>query len=209
MVLEIYALYILPRTQGWDRTKVFIDTTSYLDQERRELFLQQLESLRKEQEEHEREARRKQKVKNSSRAESDKGSVISQQHLGSAPNIGNGHLPGSTRGNDMFHAAGSKANSASSKNSITSRQTRSTSNKLSVQSNPTGSLINYIQSCILAIGTFLRINPFFYLRTLLFLVALLLSLTRGEFRERIKRITATGWGKLRDTVGMGVKVTSM
>ncbi|KAI9886514.1 MAG: hypothetical protein M1823_001695 [Watsoniomyces obsoletus] len=202
-VLEIYALYFLPRTQGWDRTKRFIETTSYLDQERRDLFLQQLESLRKEQEEQDDKERRKEKMKGSSRAESEKGNVTSKQHLG------NGFLPGNTRENGTLRPNTSKTSPATSKNPTLSRRTQNTSNKLSVPGNVAGTLIRYIHSCFPAFGALLRINPFFYLRTLLFLAALLLSLTRGEFRERVKRITATGWRKLRDTVGMGVKVTYM
>lgn len=50
-------------------------------------------------------------------------------------------------------------------------------------------------------------NPLAMLRFILFLVALLLALSRRDVKERVKRITGSGWDKVRSTIGMGVKVS--
>ncbi|KAK4179286.1 putative PEX26 peroxisomal biogenesis factor 26 [Triangularia setosa] len=60
-LLELYTLHVLPRNQEWVYAKEFISVSPILDEERREAFLQALESLQEEQKEMERieEERRK------------------------------------------------------------------------------------------------------------------------------------------------------
>ena len=50
-------------------------------------------------------------------------------------------------------------------------------------------------------------NPLILLRTILFLVALIVALGRRDVRDRINRITGIGWEKVKRTVGMGMKVS--
>ena len=50
-------------------------------------------------------------------------------------------------------------------------------------------------------------NPMSFARTLLFLLGLLVALSRQGVRERLRRITGAGWQKVKGTVGMGVKVS--
>ena len=45
------------------------------------------------------------------------------------------------------------------------------------------------------------------LRFVLFLVGLVLALSRRDVKDRLGRITGSGWEKIRGTVGMGVKVS--
>lgn len=44
-------------------------------------------------------------------------------------------------------------------------------------------------------------------RNLLFLLAFIIAFARRDVRERIARITGTGWGKIAGTIGMGTKVS--
>jgi hypothetical protein len=47
----------------------------------------------------------------------------------------------------------------------------------------------------------------FLLQMLAFLVGFLTVFTRRDVKERIKRIVGNGWTKVRQTAGMGVKVS--
>ena len=50
-------------------------------------------------------------------------------------------------------------------------------------------------------------NPAGLLRFVLFLVAIIAALGRRDLRQRIRRLAGGGWDKVRQTVGMGVKVS--
>ncbi len=50
-------------------------------------------------------------------------------------------------------------------------------------------------------------NPTAIFRMLLFIVAFLLAFSRREVRDRLKQIFGKSWEKVRNTVGMGVKVS--
>ena len=45
------------------------------------------------------------------------------------------------------------------------------------------------------------------LRLLTFIMAFVLLIARRDLRVRVKRMVGEGWGKVRKTVGMGVKVS--
>ncbi|CRK33089.1 hypothetical protein BN1708_019175, partial [Verticillium longisporum] len=53
-ILELYTLHVLLRNNEWDYAREFINVSSVLDEERREAFLQALQSLQEEQLEAER-----------------------------------------------------------------------------------------------------------------------------------------------------------
>lgn len=62
-ILELYTLHVLIRNNEWDYAREFISASSVLDEERREAFLQALQSLQEDQqeaEEQEREEKRRQ-----------------------------------------------------------------------------------------------------------------------------------------------------
>lgn len=50
-------------------------------------------------------------------------------------------------------------------------------------------------------------NPMAFLRTLLFLMGVILALGRPDVRDRVRRVLGAGWQKVRGTIGMGVKVS--
>ena len=50
-------------------------------------------------------------------------------------------------------------------------------------------------------------SPTVLLRTLVFLIAFLLALSRRDSREWLTRVTSIGWDRLKRTIGMGVKVS--
>ena len=66
-------------------------------------------------------------------------------------------------------------------------------------------LLTALHNAILKMAWSMSHNPMLLLRTIIFIVAFLVALGRRDVRDRIGRITGLGWDKIRDTVGMGVK----
>ncbi|KAI4205586.1 MAG: hypothetical protein LQ350_000365 [Teloschistes chrysophthalmus] len=64
-------------------------------------------------------------------------------------------------------------------------------------------LLSLLQKLILNISSSVSANPLALLRFVLFVVALVVALGRRDVRERVGRM----WGKVRGTVGMGVRVS--
>ena len=50
-------------------------------------------------------------------------------------------------------------------------------------------------------------NPMVLLRLVMFMVAFLLIIARRDLRLKLKRVMDSGWVKVKQTVGMGTKVT--
>lgn len=68
-------------------------------------------------------------------------------------------------------------------------------------------LITNLHSILENLGLVFNTTPMVLLRTLLFVIALLFMVGRRASRERISRILATVWNKVKATAGMGVKVS--
>ena len=68
-------------------------------------------------------------------------------------------------------------------------------------------LIRIVSSITSTMYTSLTRNPTQVFRTVMFLFAFLAVLARRDVRERLKRIVNTGWVKVMQTAGMGVKVS--
>ncbi|KAK2753242.1 hypothetical protein FQN54_007933 [Arachnomyces sp. PD_36] len=64
-----------------------------------------------------------------------------------------------------------------------------------------------VQNIIKNMATSVSSNPMSYLRTMLFIMGLVIALSRKNVRDRIKRVAGAGWEKVRKTAGMGVKVS--
>jgi hypothetical protein len=50
-------------------------------------------------------------------------------------------------------------------------------------------------------------NPMGLLRFVMFLMGLIVALSRRDVKDRLGRLTGAGWDKIKRTVGMGVKVS--
>ncbi|MCJ1337374.1 hypothetical protein MMC09_002656 [Bachmanniomyces sp. S44760] len=64
-----------------------------------------------------------------------------------------------------------------------------------------------LKQLVLNLTKSISTNPSLMFRTILFLIGLILTFSKRDVRERLKRITGVGWDKVRGTVGMGVKVS--
>lgn len=50
-------------------------------------------------------------------------------------------------------------------------------------------------------------NPLSLARLVLFVLGMVMALSRQDVRDRIQRVTGAGWNKVKGTIGMGVKVS--
>ncbi len=70
-----------------------------------------------------------------------------------------------------------------------------------------GNLFRILQKVVYNMATSVGADSKFLLKMLLSLLAIIMALSRRDVRDRAKRILNDGWGKIRNTVGMGVKVS--
>lgn len=68
-------------------------------------------------------------------------------------------------------------------------------------------IIANIRNLIEQLGSSLRTNPMLLMRLIAFIVSIIVVFSRKNLRERIRRILGSGWNKVKQTAGMGVKVS--
>lgn len=68
-------------------------------------------------------------------------------------------------------------------------------------------LLRYLQNLFGNMTGNLSGNPAAIFRTLFFVITLLSVLAQGQVRDRLRRTLGSSWDKIRNTVGMGVKVS--
>ncbi|KAI4250430.1 MAG: hypothetical protein L6R40_000028 [Gallowayella cf. fulva] len=223
-ILELYILHVLPATDEWEYAKEFIQLSEILDDERKELFQQALEQLEAEttHNEHTREPA----------PETEGGERHPHQTLQKAepkPMEETEHPPDHRRSNSEQDYGIEESQQRpkpretgrhpSSSGSVprTARSTQQRTNKpspskLSRRTNGgilarSGAIITAVQNLVSTMTQTMSKKPLALLRFVLFLVALLVALSRRDIKDRIRRITGLGWDKVQRTVGMGVKVS--
>ncbi|KAI0127452.1 peroxin 26 [Xylariales sp. AK1849] len=217
-ILELYTLHVLLRNNEWDYAREFISVSSVLDEERRDAFLQALQSLeedqqeqsRREQEERQRqddqlrrdlEEARRLRAENEAR-ERRRLEEERTKREGSEVDYGIEKTP-STNG--------------SSKGG---RRTRTSSSALSKPKPPKGKaagppslgarasmILSNLRVMFEQMGSSFKTNPVLLMRFIAFIAGLILVFGNRRIRERIARILGTGWNKVKATAGMGVKVS--
>lgn len=230
-ILELYSLHVLPRNDEWAYAKEFINMSDVLDEERREALSQALqnlqdeksidhdpeESLIREQDEkfvRERQDMERKRLKEAQARDErlrDEQKVIGHKRTESEKDYGidgpNSALASSKPSSHLSKPVAKSVKDTQSKNS---RPSSTTSSK---KSKPVGiykrsvAMMNALQQLISNMTYSLSKNPMLLLRFVLFLMGLILALSRRDVKERIGRITSSGWEKIRRTVGMGVKVS--
>ncbi|KAL9001563.1 MAG: hypothetical protein Q9169_000138 [Polycauliona sp. 2 TL-2023] len=228
-ILELYILHVLPANDEWEYAKEFIQMSETLDDERRDIFqqaLSQLEAEKTQGESYEEDYARQHNDAWDSIADAN-------QHLQAAepkPMEGDSHHPHSHRRSNSEQDYGieelkkkrsdpsiqpsassispaarpnqQRNNSKSSQSKVSRRKT--TTSGIFVRG---AAVITAFQNLISNLTLSMSKNPLALLRSLLFLVALLVALSRRDVKERVARITGAGWEKVKRTVGMGVKVS--
>jgi hypothetical protein len=231
-ILELYTLHVLLRNNEWDYAREFIGISEVLDEERREAFLQALQSLQDEQEEvadREREEQRRQdeqlqkdleearrrraenEERERQRQERDRAMserASSEVDYGIDSTRPNGSANGSTKARSV--KGGSKPSRSSvakvshaSRPSVGGKKTAAPPGVLK----RAGAIISNLRKLLEDMASSFKGNPMVLMRTLAFIVALLLLLSRRDVKERIKRTMGRSWDKLRATAGMGTKIS--
>lgn len=217
-ILELYTLHVLPRNNEWDYAREFIGASSVLDEERREAFLQALESLQEEQEEQD---RREQEEKQ--RQDDDLKRDLEEARRHRAENEARERRRieeerARREGSEIDYGIDStpSANGASK-----GKRTRSNSSAFSRPKQPAkgkaaappsmgaraAMIFSNLRQVIEQLGTSFKANPVLLMRFIAFLVGLIVMFGNQRIRERITRILGTGWNKVKATAGMGVKVS--
>jgi hypothetical protein len=232
-ILELYTLHVLLRNNEWDYAREFISISEVLDEERREAFLQALQSLQDEQNEVARREREVQKREEEQlqrdieearrrRAENEERERQLQQELerGSTKTassevdygIENSHPNGSANGSTKARSSKGTSKPARSNGATVSHGSRPSVSGRKAAPPPSlmkraGAIIANLRKLLDAVAISFKGNPMILVRTLAFIVALLLLLSKRDIKDRVKGIMGKGWNKVRATAGMGVKVS--
>ena len=225
-IIELFTLHVLPKNGEWDYAKGFISNSEYLDEEVRESFLQTLLSLESEETQGEDRVdniskerqdlvdQEPQQIEDSDRASTD---TIRQQ-----PPVGHQRAESETDYGIDANAALPTAPITKSQlpkpisKPIKAMQQRpphsSSSNYPRKPPNPgiyrqSLALMSSLQHLISNVTEQISRNPMSLLRFVLFLMGLVVALSRRDVKDRLGKLTGAGWDKLKRTVGMGVKVS--
>ncbi|KAK1971577.1 peroxin 26 [Colletotrichum sublineola] len=223
-ILELYTLHVLIRNNEWDYAREFISVSAVLDDERREAFLQALESLQEEQQEQERqetEERRRQEEQlrrdieeaKQLRAENEERERrrLEEERArreGAEGDYGIEKTPskaGSSKGRHarvVSNASGSNSNSkmpvSRAKGKAPATPTFGTRASM---------VLARIREVIDQLGAACKTNPMLLMRLVAFILGLVVMFGQKNVRERIQRVLGNGWNKVKATAGMGVKVS--
>ncbi|KAL4780167.1 hypothetical protein BJX76DRAFT_56536 [Aspergillus varians] len=225
-LIELFTLHVLPRNEEWDYATEFINLSEVLDDERKDVFLQTLDGLKEEKEQgklraaalqREKDAELERQIQESERQNAEEITVTErvnrpENHKRNGSEVDYGiektHPNGSIRGKKGEKPSGSKAGSSSrTALSPPSSKNLKKPEKPETRAKQSQALTTILRNLIQYLSKSISSNPLWFVRSLLFLLGLLFALNRPNVRERIRRITASGWQKIRGTVGMGVKVS--
>jgi sRNA-binding protein len=202
-LLELYTLHVLPQNDEWDYARDFISMSEVLDDERRDAFLQALQTLKEEkafdaireselqrrqdQEMQQRRLEDEQRRKEEARVEQDKKRREADQKARMQ------NTSPSTSSNNARNTPASKA-----------KPTRP-HKKVTPAASPRAyrSFLATMQAAVLNVGKSVSQNPMGLLRFVLFLMAFVLAFGRRDVRQRFK----DGLHRVQRTIGMGVKVS--
>jgi hypothetical protein len=224
-ILELYTLHVLIRNNEWDYAREFINVSAVLDEERRDAFLQALESLQEEQQEQERREKEEKERQDEQlrrdleearrlRAENEE---LERRRLeeerarrnGSEVDYGIDQTP-STNGSAKRRPATTTSNAAGPSALSRSRQPkgkavgRSAAPSLGKRASM---IMSNLVGMVEQMGVSLRTNPVLLMRVLAFIAGLIIMFGNQRIRERISKVLGAGWGKIKATAGMGVKVS--
>lgn len=224
-ILELYILHVLPRNNEWQYAREFVAMSQFLDEERREDLLQTLEVL-EEQKHHDQilEANTGNKreeelehIKDDARV-GNNGTRQSRQALSrqseGEKDYGIDELaPKASRMNDI--APEGKETETKKVPPVKSARFLSRSEKSRAPgkrhsqgaSNRSIAFLGALQRLASNVTTTALRSPAGLLRTVLFVVALTLAMSRRDIRELLRRVGASGWERMKRTAGMGVKVS--
>jgi hypothetical protein len=200
-----------------------------LDEERREAFLQALQSLQEEQQENERrekeerryqeeqlkkdiEDARRRRIENEEREkrieeerkkERVGGSEVDYGVEDSPPRPGSSKSRSSVRGGSVKGGKSMPSSSPTARSSVPAKNVKVPPSLMTRAGNVVMNLRKLVESMA---GGF-KTRPMLLMQILAFVVGILVLFSRRDVKERVKMILGKGWLKVRQTAGMGVKVS--
>ncbi|KAJ9491638.1 hypothetical protein VN97_g1595 [Penicillium thymicola] len=223
-IIELFTLHVLPRNDEWEYSTEFINLSEVLDEERKDLLLQTLEGLKEEKERGEMRAVELQRAKDAEleRQREEERREAEEAAAAAARLQSNGHKRntsevdygieknrsnGSPKGKGARQSTdkppnGKSRTSLSSGSKNVKKQDKADPGGRSTRAVATG-LRNIFRHIIRTVSG----NPMSIVRTLLFVIGILMAISRQGVRDRIRRVTDGAWQKVKATAGMGVKVS--
>jgi cobalamin biosynthesis Mg chelatase CobN len=200
-----------------------------LDEERREAFLQALQSLQEEQMESERrekeerryqeeqlkrdvEEARRRRIESEEREKreeearnkrSEKGSEIDYGVEDSPPRPGSSKSRSSVKGGSAKGGRSLPSSSPTARSSVPAKNVKVPPSLLT----RAGNVVMNVRKLVESMAGSFKTRPMLLMQILGFIVGILVLLSRRDVKERVKSILGKGWGKVRQTAGMGVKVS--
>lgn len=223
-ILELYTLHVLVRNNEWDYAREFIAMSSVLDEERREAFLQALQSLHDEQEALEQQERDEQQRQEEQlrkeiedakrlRAENEERErrrieeerARREAREPSEVDYGVESTPSSvnrrpSRGSSDNHRPSRPGRSSISKANGKAVVPQTFTARASL-------VMTRLRNIIDELARSMNSNPMLLTRLLAFVIGIVLMLGNRGIRERVQRVLGASWSKLMATVGMGTKVS--
>ncbi|KAG9253321.1 uncharacterized protein F5Z01DRAFT_162125 [Emericellopsis atlantica] len=224
-ILELYTLHVLLRNDEWDYAREFITMSVVLDEERREAFLQALQSLREDQEaqeKQEREERQRQEEqlqreieearRQRERVEArEKGRLEEERAKRAASETDYGVEDTPSIASSSRARPNRSTSEAASKSARPPRSSMAKSNGKAVApltiTARASMVIGRLQSIIAQLGASLNSNPTLVMRLLIFIMSMLIMFGNRAVRQRVQRVLGASWAKVLATAGMGTKVS--
>jgi hypothetical protein len=222
-ILELYTLHVLLRNNEWDYAREFISVSDVLDDERREAFLQALQSLQdeqrlKEKQECEEKNRLDEQIRQDAedarrfRAENEQREARRleeerMRRVGSEVDYG---IEQTTSQAGSSKVRPKRAQSSLAKSTRTDgappQAKRAQAQATSLATRLEMAMIN-VRIFYEGLQATFKTNPTMLFRTVAFILSLVFMFSRRSIREKISRIMAGSWSKVRATAGMGMKVS--
>lgn len=214
-ILELYTLHVLPANEEWDYAQSFIEMNDVLDDEHREAFLHALATLKDEKEglsqrereleelrERELEEQRERdeaKLRDQERGEEERKKAAEAEKA--RPRPPNNQPSSSSNPKPSAQKPPPPAKSSSQKKST--RVAKPPTTFISRASSAIGSF----QQLVMQASRNVAGNNLALARFLMFLIAFVLLIARRDLRDKVRRGLEKAMGKVKETVGMGTKVS--
>ncbi|KAI1826133.1 hypothetical protein F4861DRAFT_498187 [Xylaria intraflava] len=221
-ILELYTLHVLLRNNEWDYAREFISASSVLDEERREAFLQALESLYEEQQA----AQQREREELQRQEDLLKKDIEEARRLRAENEARERHRLEEERAKREASEVDYGIDQSPHPSSHAKTQTSSHGSALSKSTLPTSSapkakktvappsfgrraaiIIASVRKVIQQTGASFKANPMLLMKLIAFVISIITVFSRRDLRERVQGILGSGWNKIKQTAGMGVKVS--
>lgn len=228
-IIELFTLHILPRNEEWEYAAEFINLSEVLDEENKEVFLQTLDNLKEEKEQgelraaalqREKDAELERKMRDTERRQAEEAAAeraeqndhkqtpsevdygVEKKNTNRASKGGKG-----TRATDRQSTSKTGSSSGRTAFSPPSGSKNLKKPEKSESRAPRRAIGNILRNLVQYISRMVSGSPLSLARLVLFVLGIVMALSRQDVRERIRRMTGAGWQKVKGTIGMGVKVS--